>query len=421
MHIEVIESSARFVEVETDWDELFAIDPCSHIYLSSRYIRAIVARAVGKFRILTAWTDDQRLVGVFPLFPRTKWDTKEKYLYTELDMLGRGFDADYTGFLADPAHQDAVSRAFAEAITKMAFGRLVLRYFNSTPQRLEMFCSVFNDREYDIETRERKINGGETNNLICPYVDLPDTLPDYLKGLSSNARQKFRRLLRQLQNDPELRVTRSSPETFQRDAEILSDLWYHQHSEQKGAQRAKNIKDQFREIVKIGLVNGLIYLPVLWRGRNAVAAQANYIDPVRRHSLFYVGGRDKSQRDISVGLMLHAHSIRWSIANGLTRYDFTRGDEPYKYNFGAIDNEIIYLEVARKPCEGAGRLLDANYREDAVAIIRQKVSSGKGEEARRAAHQAFAVWPDLADTIPEVAETIPEVAETINVDKLNNT
>jgi tetratricopeptide (TPR) repeat protein len=40
---------------------------------------------------------------------------------------------------------------------------------------------------------------------------------------------------------------------------------------------------------------------------------------------------------------LHVYSLRWAIENGMKTYDFLRGDEAYKYAFGATDRRIHYI------------------------------------------------------------------------------
>ena len=48
-------------------------------------------------------------------------------------------------------------------------------------------------------------------------------------------------------------------------------------------------------------------------------------------------GRDEDASEPFIGLLLHAHAIRWAIENNLRTYDLCHGNEPYKYSLGAID------------------------------------------------------------------------------------
>ncbi len=395
MHVERVETVERLSEIELDWDELYKADPAANIYLSASFILSIVKRTTVNFRILVAWTDEKRCVGALPLHIKTRWSKTAQRLCNDLDMLGHVFDADYTGILCDPDHEAAVCAAFARDVSAMSFARLILSYFSGPTSRLESFCAGFDPETFNTAHSERRINDGETNNLVCPYIELPDEFSAYLDKLSSNSRQKLRRLLRKLDADPELRITRSTPTTYGRDARILGELWYRRHAARKGEKRASKMAARTSEVLVAGLASGRMFLPVLWRGGAPVAAQANYIDPVKRHALFHVGGRDEAIRDLAVGLLLQAHSIRWSIAHGLRRYDFTIGDEPYKYSLGGFDREIAYVEVSTKTGVNRGGRLDEGSRTDVASRIRRYAAKGRDDDARTAARQALEVWPDF--------------------------
>lgn len=395
MRVEIITTISRLAEIALEWDELYKSDPHAHIYLSSGFLSSVALRAQGTFRLLAAWSEDGRCVGILPLTTTLQWSKTQGCLYNALDMLGHVFDADYTGILCAPGHDEAVCQAFASTVSSLPFGRIILNYFSAPPSRLEAFTNAFDTTLFDTKNNTHLINDGETNNLICPYIDLPDTFSDYLAALSSNARQKIRRLLRQLESDPSLTITRAQPETYTQDVTILSELWYQKHVAQKGETRAKRLAELFKEVVMLGLASGSVYLAILRRDGAPVAAQANYIDLVRREALFHVSGRDESVRDLSTGLMLQAHCIRWAIANGLKRYDFTIGNEPYKYSLGAIDREIASAEVFTKTGVNTTGLLDTTFRDDVVKIIANLSRKGRNDDARTAATQALKTWPAL--------------------------
>ena len=395
MRIEIIETVQRLTEIELDWDELYQRDPHAHLYLSSDFLYSIAVRVTGKFRVVTAWSDDERCIGLLPLFVTIKWNKTERCLTNALDMLGHVFDADYTGILCDPSHETAVCRAFAAEVSRMDFGRIILNFFSGPRPRIDSFTEAFDAAVFDVKANEHFINAGQTNNLVCPYVALPASFSDYLAGLSSNSRQKLRRLLRQLDTDPSLQIRRSRPETFTEDVTILSKLWYMKHAEQKGTKRAARLADLLKESIMLGLASGIVHLAILWRDGVPVAAQANYVDKVKRHALFHVAGRDDSVRDLSVGLMLQAHCIRWAIATGLTRYDFTIGDEPYKYSLGGVDRDICSVQVSTKSGRNVTDRLDVSCREEVIRTIRQYAAKGRPEDARTIASQAMESWPQL--------------------------
>jgi CelD/BcsL family acetyltransferase involved in cellulose biosynthesis len=57
----------------------------------------------------------------------------------------------------------------------------------------------------------------------------------------------------------------------------------------------------------------------------------------RRRAYYYLGGFDPEFRRLSPGNVLVAHAIHEAIKEGATQFDFLRGDEAYKYRWGARD------------------------------------------------------------------------------------
>ena len=65
-----------------------------------------------------------------------------------------------------------------------------------------------------------------------------------------------------------------------------------------------------------------------------------------RRAYFYNAGMDPEARDLSPGVTGTAEYIRDRLEAGRTRFDFLRGDEPYKYEWGAKDEPIDRFVVS---------------------------------------------------------------------------
>jgi CelD/BcsL family acetyltransferase involved in cellulose biosynthesis len=50
---------------------------------------------------------------------------------------------------------------------------------------------------------------------------------------------------------------------------------------------------------------------------------------------------------MSPGVVLIARTIEDAIARGFRRYDFLRGEEPYKYGFGAVPRDVLRVTLER--------------------------------------------------------------------------
>ncbi len=63
--------------------------------------------------------------------------------------------------------------------------------------------------------------------------------------------------------------------------------------------------------------------------------------------LYYNAGVDPEARDLSPGVVMVERLVRRAIDRGAGRMDFLRGNEPYKYEWGAVDDPIQRLLVRR--------------------------------------------------------------------------
>ena len=64
--------------------------------------------------------------------------------------------------------------------------------------------------------------------------------------------------------------------------------------------------------------------------------------------LVYNSGYDPARfRHLSPGIIVTARSIELAVTLGRAHYDFLRGDEVYKYRFGAQDTQVRRLLMAK--------------------------------------------------------------------------
>ena len=61
--------------------------------------------------------------------------------------------------------------------------------------------------------------------------------------------------------------------------------------------------------------------------------------------LLYNSGMDLNYRQLSVGLLTKTLLIKYGIERGLKIFDFLQGNEPYKYDLGAIDNNLYQFNL----------------------------------------------------------------------------
>jgi CelD/BcsL family acetyltransferase involved in cellulose biosynthesis len=60
---------------------------------------------------------------------------------------------------------------------------------------------------------------------------------------------------------------------------------------------------------------------------------------------YWNAGGDAAARALSPGVLLFVHGLTLAISEGRAQLDFLRGNEPYKYECGAVDAQVMKLEA----------------------------------------------------------------------------
>jgi CelD/BcsL family acetyltransferase involved in cellulose biosynthesis len=185
-----------------------------------------------------------------------------------------------------------------------------------------------------------------------PVIALPDDFEAYLQTLSKKMRQDVRRPLKLLDEGTlEIRAVTDPaelPGALERWQEIRRVQW-------EAADRQINpehldtrfrdfLLDASRELVPAGLA---LVWEVLHEGK-VVGVKVSFAD---EHCFYsYLGGFDPAVTKLGVGRLFVAESIRSSIAAGRRTFDFGRGDEAYKYRYGATDRHLgTIVAGSRRP------------------------------------------------------------------------
>jgi hypothetical protein len=252
----------------------------------------------------------------------------------------------------------------------------------------------FSRKDFRISHRNRTSKVDGIDNLISPFVRLPGSYEEYLQTrLSANTRQKIRRYQRKLESLDNLDIVESGPDTRDRDLDALAGYWKDRWADRKRS-KVGTLSAKYREIIRQGLEADIVYMPVLRANNRPVAVLASFVDWEKKCLLFFVAGRDPTWKTIPAGLLLHAHSIRWAITNGLRSYDLLRGDEQYKYSLGAEDRMIACIRVETRDGKNLRRKLDPGSREFILNDMRLRIAQGDTRSRRQLCAQIADNWPN---------------------------
>ena len=400
MNLDTIDNFADFEKLESTWNAVYAADPDAHYFLSWGWMRQLFIEDSYNWCVL-AVRPAQRAnayVAFFPIRRRVRYSKSAQRFYGEIQMAGSISWADYTGFICHPEHEAAIA-TFGAHLRKMGWRRLTLKNFRAPEARLKSFVSALEGPDFHHDDRQRIEKTDKTNLLVCPYVELAEDFDAYLaQKLSSNSRQKVRRFLRKIDQSDELKFTVATAETVERDIEIVVAFWRKRWAKRKGA-GLDELAGTYRNILLQAWSDNALFLPILWRGSQPLGGLGSFVDRQKSALMFFVAGRDESCNEPPPGMVLHAHSIRWAIENGLRTYDLLRGDEAYKYSFGATDRHIKYIVVSARDSARRSDPSDPKSIESMVSQAARYHESGRLDAAESGYRQVLDTVPDHATAL----------------------
>jgi hypothetical protein len=315
--------------------------------------------------------DDEQIRAIVPLMHRHEEEPQDERTATVLRhrtlmgtrvrpdakavFFGASYHADYATLLCPPAELPRTALAVVEALAgppdtdhgDQPWDVVDLRRLRSgdpaLPALEDAFCATATGSGWQV-VRERED--------VCPVISVASGagFEVYLTSLGKKARHEIRRKLRRAQAAGPLSVEISEPT-----AQVV-DTFIELHQKRfgddglfpdtEGGQRSRHFVHRLAELE---LAEG--------EGRQLHVAQVRSADRLIFAALafddgqtcyLYNAGMDPHAAELSPGISGTAEYLRDRIEAGRTRFDFMRGNEPYKYEWGARDETIERLLVMRE-------------------------------------------------------------------------
>lgn len=391
MRVEVIEGRKAIAELRPHWQSVYQADPEANYFLSFewQFGTAESAGSGGFVLAVRAPHDDSDFVAFLPIRLFTEFET-EGY-HNELHLTGNK-TSDYNGFICRPEFDETAIPAFATILRGMNWRHLSLRYIPTSEKRLRLFLSPFSAEVVGLK-RLSMVEPDGTDNGVCPYADLAEDWDEFLQqSVSAKTRQKIRRFLRKVEGSDAYRITHTTGETLDRDIEILNRLWERRWGESKG-DRLENILRTTRLLLRSAFHTKTLFMPMLWHGTQPVCVLALLVDHQKKAYNFLIGGRDLSFKGLPSGLVLHSYAIRHAISHGINRYEFLRGNEPYKYAFATGEVKLRSLLISTRSGRNIGEKLDRRCLPYVYRRSKKVYRAGDLPAAKRGFEQILQVLP----------------------------
>jgi len=260
-------------------------------------------------------------------------------------LFGASYHSDYATVLGDPVALPGIARAVSDYIASPASGDwdvVDLRRLRCGDPTGGQLGEAFRQRWPGAVSVERED--------VCPVVTFPgdSDIESFLSTLGKKERHEIRRKVRRAEAIGEVRLTDS--EDPLRDLDLFIELHQKRWGERglfpptRGGEQSRVL---IRRLLELFGADGPFRLTFLTVGERTIASGLHF--ETDTDLLYYNAGVDPDARDLSPGvLMIHAY-VRRALERGIGRMDFLRGDEPYKYEWGAVDEPIQRILLRRSP------------------------------------------------------------------------
>jgi len=326
--------------LETEWNGLLA-ESITHVpFLRYEYLHNWwQTRGGGEWStesslvIITAH-DGDHLVGIAPLFLNKKSDK------STLLFLGSIEISDYLDLIVRP--QDL--SVFMEGL---------FNYLTTNPDMpdwdtLDLYnlfeSSPSNAYFQKIATSLGLTFSSEITNH-APAISLPGDWETYLASLDKKQRHELRRKIRRLEEAevPSRWYFVENENTLAADIEHFLALMA--EDPEKKAFLTREMVIAMTDTIKTAFKHGFLQLAFLEIDGQKAAAYLNF--DYHNHLWIYNSGLNREFYSYSPGWVLLGYLLRWANENGRSSFDFMRGDEEYKYRFGAKDRFVQRVTISK--------------------------------------------------------------------------
>ena len=316
------------------WNDLLAASTTHVPFLRCEYLAEWWATRGGgewpddsQLAIITAH-DGDLLVGIAPLFVAEHEEEKRLLLLGSIEI------SDYLDIICRAEDLERFCAGLLSFISEMfvapgAISKIDMYNIAEDSPTLEALETAA--KGLDLDYKDHKLEHS-------PYIPLPADWETYLQGLDKKQRHEIRRKMRRAgegQEQAEVYITREASK-LEDDMEDFLELM--EQDEAKAEFLSPMMREQMKATMRCAFEEDCLQLAFLLIGgqKSAAYVSFDFLDRI----WVYNSGLDWRYSAYSPGWVLLAHLLQMAIEQGKQEFDFMRGDEAYKYKFGAIDRHI---------------------------------------------------------------------------------
>lgn len=336
-----ISNTNELKSLKDDWNQLLTCCSASHVpFLRHEYLTTWWQTLGGgewkdgELCVITAREEDGQLIGIAPLF-LTKKNGGEQALL----LLGSIEISDYLDFIVlKEATHDFTDGLLNFLSGKEIAGWEILDLYNLLEDSPTIPALESAADRYGFTYKRERLQH-------CPYIPLPGDWDQYLANINKKQRHEIRRKMRRAKEYSASVNWYIVEDENTLDAEIEDFLDLMAQDPEKEKFLTDIMRSQMRSAVHAAFQAGWLQLAFLETDEGKAAGYLNF--DFADHIWVYNSGINFKYRELSPGWVLLGHLLKWANENGRKAFDFMRGDEAYKYRFGAVDRFVERVRIKR--------------------------------------------------------------------------
>ncbi len=353
--IRTVTSLDEFKSLAQDWEVLLRTIPAHSLFLTWEWLYIWAKHFLGdrRLRILLMLDDQERLVGIAPLFLRTN-RAQGLISFRELRFLA--------------SETETINSSYLDVIANEKQKRVVL-------QRLYQYLFDEARAEWDVLTlseipaesstidlwNELFAEAGKVGEIVCatccPVIRLPGDVDTYRAGLGRSRRYTLQRKMTCLKEMGQMeysRVTSSAEVNAALDWMITLHQGRWNTGSSGGVCAIDHAKRFHKEIVQVMRERGWVSIDLLKLDDRLIAAIYGFIYQGVYHS--YLPGFDPATifSKASPGMLLLYHRIEQAIWDGAHTVDLLMGAEPYKLDCSNALRRSLTLQYYNRHARALG-------------------------------------------------------------------
>ncbi|HVN53354.1 MAG TPA: GNAT family N-acetyltransferase [Anaerolineaceae bacterium] len=287
----------------------------------------------GELAVVTA-EEDGRLVGIAPLFFSQNREGEPALL-----LLGSIEISDFLDVIVRP--QDVVR--FTAGLLEFLEGLPALEW------HVLDWYNILEDSPtlpaMEAATRDRGRPCTVEKLAHSPYIPLKGSWEEYLEGIDKKQRHEIRRKMRRVESSEQPARWYVVEDGNSLDAEGDAFLALMAQDPEKVRFLVPEMRRQMKATLRWAFDAGILQLAFLEIGGKKAAGYFNF--DYQNRIWVYNSGLDNQFREYSPGWVLLGNLLQWATEQRREEFDFLRGNEEYKYRFGAVDRFVMRLTVRR--------------------------------------------------------------------------